>query len=195
MIVACEDSLSEALLRRIVAVIRPDLSVQVAIGNRGKGYLKAKARGLNRTAGSVPVFLLVDADTRDPCPADLIRTWLHGAPQGNMLFRVAVMEVESWILADRASCSDFLAVPVSRIPADTDAIDNPKAFLVNLARRSRRRDIREELVPAPDAIVSVGPAYNLRLASFVSAHWSPTSATHASESLRRCTQRLGEAFA
>lgn len=151
----------------------PLARVSASLGNRGKGYLKAKARALNCTARSIPVFVLIDLDHRNPCPADVLMSWFHGVPEANMLFRVAVMEIESWVLADRDNCSGFLGIPMHRIPQDTDAIDNPKEFVVNLARRSKRREIRDELVPTPGSIVPVGPAYNAQLCAFVLRQWDP----------------------
>lgn len=194
MIVASEDLLGEVVVRKLISVVRPDLRIGVALGNRGKGYLRAKAQDLNHTARSIPVFALIDLDVRQPCPADLLTAWLRGAPEANKLFRVAVMEVESWVLADRDRCSAFLGVPTHRIPTDTDALEQPKEFLVNLARRSRRREIREELVPSAGSIAPVGPAYNLRLSAFVTADWNPGSASPSSESLRRAIGRLRTAF-
>jgi hypothetical protein len=130
---------SAVVLRKLISVVRPDIEITTTIGMRGRGYLKAKARELNRVAQSESVFVLIDLDSRNPCPAELVRTWLHGTTQANMLFRVAVMEVESWVLADRPNCSNFLGVATKLIPADADTIDDPKKFLVNLARRSREK--------------------------------------------------------
>lgn len=194
MILAIEDSVSEVVARKLLSVIRPDLKIGVAIGNCGKSYLRNKARELNRTARSMPVFMMVDLDIRHPCPAEVLVAWLHGAPEAYMLFRVAIMEVESWILADRARFSSFLGIPLHRIPNDTDGIDNPKEFLVNIARKSRRRYIRDDLVPPVGSSTKVGPAYNLRLSAFVLAQWDPTAASASSQSLRRAIMRLREAF-
>lgn len=190
MILAIEDSLSEAVVRKLLSVVRPDIPVTVAIGNRGKGYLQNRARELNRTAASVPVFLLTDLDRPQPCPAELMRLWLRALPQRHLLFRVAVMEVESWVMADRARFSEFLSVPEHRIPANTDEIPLPKEHIVTLARRSRRKDIREDLVPAVGSTAAVGPAYNPRLATFVDSIWNPIAASEASPSLHRAIERL-----
>ena len=192
MIVACEDALSEAVIRKLVQVVRPDIAIQVVLGLRGKGYLEAKARQFNRTARNIPVFLLVDADTPNPCPSQLKANWLGGHSEPYMLFRVAVFEVESWILADRKRCAEFLAVPLNRIPLNTDSIPDPKRELVNVARRSRRRDIKLALVPAHGATNSVGPEYNSRLAGFVAEHWEPLTAAQVSPSLSRAIARLAD---
>lgn len=194
MIVAVEDPLSEAITRKLLAEVRPDLPVTTVLGNRGNGYLRAKAREMNRVAAKLPVFLLTDLDSPARCPPSVIAEWLSARPAENLLFRVAVVEVESWVLADREQAAAFIGVPDHRIPLDTDAIPDPKQFLVNLARRSRSADLRTDLVPAAGSTATVGPMYNPRLGFFVSKHWSAIRARTASASLDRTVERLKGAY-
>lgn len=194
MIVAVEDVLSEVVVRRLIETIRPDLSISVVMRKNGRGYLQSRARDLNRTAQSVPVLIVADLDRPSPCPADLIDQWLSSPPAPSLLFRVAVMEIESWILADRDSFADFLAVPAHRIPGNADEIAQPKEFIVSLARRSRRKDIRDDLVPKAGATSAVGPAFNPRVGAFVSGSWNVERAARVSPSLRRSVDRLAVAF-
>lgn len=194
MIVAVEDVLSEAVVRKLLETVRPELTISVVMRKNGRGYLQSRARELNRTAQSVPVFMVADLDRPEPCPADLIDRWLSSPPAPGLLFRIAVMEIESWILADRDALAHFLAVPAHRIPSNTDEIAQPKEFIVSLARRSRRRDIRDDLVPVPGGTSSVGPAFNARLGSFVGILWNVERAAGASPSLRRSIDRLATAF-
>jgi hypothetical protein len=193
MILAVEDPLSEAVARKLVENFRNDLTIAVAIGNQGKGYLQTRARELNRTANSVPVFVLIDQDRPAPCPADIIGAWVV-TPARRLLFRVAVMEIESWVMADRDRLAAFLRVPASRIPNAPDSIPQPKEFIVNLARRARRRGIREDLVPRRGSTAAVGPAYNARLIEFVEFSWNAVEAATLSPSLARAIQRLSTAF-
>jgi hypothetical protein len=194
MIVAVEDVLSEVVVRKLTVTIRPDLMISVVMRKNGRSYLQSRARDLNRTARSVPVLIVADLDRPEPCPADLIDQWLSSPPAPNLLFRIAVMEIESWILADRYPFADFLGVPAHRIPTNTDGIDQPKEFIVSLARKSRRKDIRDDLVPSPGATSAVGPAFNSRLGSFVSGAWNAGRAERASPSLHRAIGRLATAF-
>lgn len=194
MIVAVEDLLSEAVVRRLIETIRPDLTIWVVMRKNGRGYLESRARDLNRTARSVPVLIVADLDRPIPCPANLIDQWLSSPPAPRLLFRIAVMEIESWILADRDSFANFLAVPAHRIPPNTDEIAQPKEFIVSLARKSRRKDIRDDLVPTTGATSAVGPAFNPRVGTFVSDSWNVKRAARASPSLRRSIGRLATAF-
>jgi len=114
-----------------------------------------------------------------------------------MRLRVAVREVEAWLLADRSRLAGFLSVSAGAIPASPEAEDDPKQTLVNLAARSRRRDIRIDMVPRPGSGKNVGPAYTARLIEFISAGdnpWSPVDAALRADSLRRCMSAL-EIFA
>lgn len=108
----------------------------------------------------------------------------------SFFLRIAVMEVESWIMADRKGAANFLSIPLNRIPLDTDALLHPKEFLVSLARSSNKARLRADLVPRPGATSKVGPGYNLRLGEFVRLHWSVERASQVSNSLKRTMARL-----
>lgn len=136
--------------------------------------------------------MLTDLDTPQECPPGLIRSWVRGTLNSRFFFRVAVMEVESWIMADRMGFSDFLSVPLHRIPSPTDNILNPKEFLLSLARRSKKKAVREALVPAQGATLSVGNEYNAFLSEFVRKHWNLERAATASPSLKRTLDRLAQ---
>jgi hypothetical protein len=105
---------------------------------------------------------------------------------------MAEMEIESWILADREGIALFLNVPVSRIPQFPDNVADPKQELVNIARLSRTKTIREQMCPPPGARSVVGPAYNSSIENFVRGSWRPAQALQNSPSLRRAEQRIRE---
>lgn len=194
MIAAVEDLLSETVLRRVVAAVRPELTIWQVVRKNGSGYLRARARDFNQTAHSVPVFMLADQDRVEVCPAELIETWLGAPPAPKLLFRVAVMEIESWVMADRGAFAGFLSVREGSIPENPDAVLRPKELIVSLAKKSRRRDIREDLVPSRGSTAAVGPAYNARLGEFVATAWDPTRAADGSASLMKALVRLRSAF-
>ena len=190
VILAVEDTLSEAVSTKILEYF--GLKIVNRIGFRGNSFLKQNARNLNRTArGLYNVFLLTDLDSPKNCPPKLIQSWVGAPLNSGFLFRVAVMEIESWIMADRESIAKFLSVPLNRIPHNTDEIEKPKEFLVSLARQSRKRTLRRELVPAQGAITTkVGPLYNARFNEFVRVHWNLERASAVSVSLKRTMDRI-----
>jgi hypothetical protein len=111
-----------------------------------------------------------------------------------MCFRVVVRAIESWLLADRARIARYLGVSKAIVPDDPDALDNPKQHLINLARRSRRRAILDEIVPRQTSGRIVGPLYTswvIEFASNLEGGWRPRVAAERSQSLRRCIGALG----
>ena len=51
----------------------------------------------------------------------------------------------------------------SEISSIPDEIENPKQFLMQLAAKSRKREVREAIVPSPGSTASIGPDYNGKL--------------------------------
>ena len=187
-ILAVEDKLSEAVSIKILEDLGIGISQQ--LGLKGKGYLEKKAQSLNQTAKVIPVFMLTDLDSPSQCPPQLVQSWIKGEQNPKFFLRVAVMEVESWIMADRKGFADFLSIPIHRIPQDTDAIPQAKEFLVSLARLSKKTRLREDIVPLPGATSKVGPRYNSSLWEFVRVRWDIQFAASASMSLKRTLERL-----
>ena len=98
-------------------------------------------------------------------------------------------------MADADSLASFLSVARSRIPNDPEQLFEPKTEMVNLARHSRRREVREDMVPRERSGTLVGPAYTSRLIEYVQRSWRPEVAIERAESLRRaiaCLQRVIE---
>lgn len=92
-------------------------------------------------------------------------------------------------MADRERLASFLGVAATRIPADVEAIANPKDAMVNLARHARKRAIQQDMVPRMGSGRAVGPAYTARLIEFavnINAGWRPLVAAEHAPSLLRC---------
>ena len=189
VILAVEDRLSEAVATKILHHYGIEISRKT--GYKGNSYLKQKAQSFNASAyEACGVFMLTDLDSPQDCPPNLIRSWIKGSLNPMFLFRVAVMEVESWIMADREGFAKFLSIPFNRIPGNTDTIPDPKEFLVTLARKSKKRRFREEIIPAPGSRNIVGYGYNTRLREFVREHWNLQNAAAVSPSLKRTLDKI-----
>ena len=190
VILAVEDALSDAVATKILENF--GIKIVQRIGYQGNSYLKDKTPGLNQTAkGHYDVFMLTDLDSPKNCPPKLIQSWVKAPLNSGFFLRIAVMEIESWIMADRGAIANFLSIPIHRIPQDTDLIPNPKEFLVSLARKSKKKSLRDELVPDPRATTAkVGPGYNARLNEFVRDHWDLERAAAGSASLKRTLDRI-----
>ena len=185
---AVEDQLSEAILHAILDQLG-GYAVGAVHSRGGYGYLKKSIQAWNRAAAHGPWIVLTDLD-KAPCPLALIADWLGSPPHPNLLFRVAVREVESWVIADRPGFANFLQVSEKLLPEHPDETADPKAALIEAARKSRSRDLRVRIVPKNGSTATIGPEYNACLCEFVGRHWRAGYAAKHSPSLRRALDRL-----
>ncbi len=185
---ATEDELSEEVLYRILKAVG-GYAIGTSYRRGGFGYLRRTIQGWNRAARGIPFVVLTDLD-ENRCPADLIRTWLPDQKHHNLLFRIAVREVESWLLADRANLADFLKIKRALVPNAPDLLPDPKGTLIRFAKKSRSRVIRESIVPKPGSSAKIGPGYNASLGLFVREHWNIGTAAANSPSLSCSLERI-----
>ncbi len=184
---AVEGLVDETILRRLVQVAGG--TAGSVYGKKGKAQLGRQLGGYNNAANNSLWSVLRDLDYDAPCAAEL-RSRLLPSPAPLMCFRIAVRAAETWLMADRQRLAMFLAVAESLIPADPESLQDPKHTLVEIARRSRKRDIRTDMVPGSSSGRSVGSAYAGRLIEFVETSWCPEAAAATSDSLMRCLKRL-----
>ncbi|RJP26418.1 MAG: hypothetical protein C4520_00625 [Candidatus Abyssobacteria bacterium SURF_5] len=187
---AVEGLIDEAVLRRLIrwagAVPGP------IYGKHGKSFLRKQMDAYNLAACSAPWLVLVDLDHDADCAPTLLDVWLP-EPAPHMCFRVVVREIEAWLLADHERLAHCLNVRYSMIPRDPESLHDPKHTLVEIAKKSRRKDIRADMVPSLRSYREVGPAYNSRMIQFVLdelSGWRPEAAAQSSESLMRCLHHL-----
>ncbi|MBX9782332.1 MAG: hypothetical protein K2X48_03465 [Chitinophagaceae bacterium] len=178
--------LQEAVLVKMVSVFRPDISLYDSIGKRGNTYIKSKIKALNEASVHLPHIIITDLDDIECAPA-LIADWVSFKLSKKLLFRIAEKEVEAWIMADRKNFARFLGVPVVKIPINTEQIANPKTELVNMARRSKRKQIKDLI---SEGTAQTGPGYNLILQEFIFNQWDPVSAAEHNVSLSKAIERL-----
>lgn len=191
VVLATEDALSEAVGQRMVEDADSGLTVTQTLRQGGFGYLKSRMRSFCELARRTPVLLLTDLDTEE-CPATLIEDWSRrDAIPKRLLFRVAVRQVESWLLADRDGMARLLKVSTRLLPRDPDVLPDAKRSLLQLAQRAPRA-IREDLVAESGAAAAQGLGYNAVLSSFVRTSWNPSRAEHRSSSLARARMRVSE---
>jgi len=187
VVLAAEDEVSMAILLRLVEAAG-HLQVDRRQLARGFGQLKAGIEKFKAASRVLPHIVLTDLD-RHPCVPALFAAWKVGRVPEGMLLRVAVREVEAWLLADREGMAELLGVPVGKLPEHPEYESDPKQRLVNIARRSRTR-LAKELVPEPGSVAPIGPGYNARLCMFVRDAWNLDAARRHAPSLERAWQRI-----
>ena len=160
-----------------------------AIPCHGKGKIKKQITAYNQAAQHGYYFVITDLDNKYACAPLLIKDWLPDLASNQLLFRIAVQEIESWLLADRDNFAAFFSVNINLIPLKPDDEINPKHTVISLAKKSRKREIREAIVPI-DAYVKNGPGYNTQFQKYIENHWNIDSARKNSPSLDRAIKSL-----
>ena len=164
-------------------------------GKRGKAHLISRLPAYNHAARFSPWVILLDLDSDGEC-APTFRPALLATPAPQLCFTIVVRAVEAWLLGDREHLAKFLSVSPAVVPVYPETLQDPKRALVDIASTSRRREIRDDMVPRPGSHRAVGPAYTSRLIEFTTSHrypWRPEVAAPYSQSLARtirCLRRL-----
>ena len=185
-----EDPLSEAVIERLCALCKERIVIHRRMHARGCGYIRSRIRELNAAAMHNPYLILLDSDDHH-CALTLLESLMPPPVRSKRcLFRIAVHEIEAWLVADAKGIAAFLAVSTALVPKNPESVVDPKAAIVALASRSRKRQIREGLAPARGTTAKVGPEYNLLLIDFVLNKWDIVTASRHSESLHRAIRAV-----
>ncbi len=186
-----EDALSESVVRKIFSRSKNKFAIGHSYGKEGVGFIKKNIKGFNHAAKGTPFLILVDLD-RHQCPSQLTNNWLVEPKHHNLLFRVAVCEVESWVLAHREGFAKYLGIKTDLIPNNVDSLPDPKQFLIDLAKRAKKKTLREDIVPPISSMRKQGPNYNGALIYFIEKFWDLESAICHSHSLKRTVNVLNK---
>jgi hypothetical protein len=188
--VAGEDLLHLAVAEKIVTHFNCD--VAASHNRNGCGRLDSGLKGFAAASTHLPWLILRDLDN-SPCPSALLdKIMPERGEYPGMLLRVVVREVESWIMADRATLAQFLGLSIAKMPPNPEDLPHPKEALIRLASETRHRNIREGLVPRPGSGATVGPEYNSILEEYIWDRWDLEAAAQTAPSLARLLERFKE---
>lgn len=192
ILVVGEDALTCAIGEKLVKELLPAWQMpQPSIDKKGVTKLIPELHRYIRQAKEFRPVLCI-ADTDGQCIKELLDQWLPKQQiPDNFLLRLAVSEAESWLLADNEALANYLEVSPARIPRTPDEIADPKRNLLSLARKSKKRVIRLEVVSQSDP-EKQGNGYNQHLCDFVRMHWSAHRAAGNSPSLKRSIMRIAK---
>ncbi len=182
-----EDQISEFVMAKLVECTGK-YRIDKTYSEGGFGYIKRNLNGFNNASKGCPFFILTDLDTGD-CAPSLIKSWLKVPAQPNLIFRVAVREIEAWLLADIEGFSEFAGLSIANFPKNPEELADPKLILLNLIRKCRKRAIKEDILPR-DEFAATGPNYNGRLAEYVTFFWNIQRACKRSGSLQKAVHHL-----
>ena len=187
---AVEGIVDDAVVRKLITYAGGQPGA--VYGRNGKPALRQKINGYNNAARHALWIVLVDLDREADCAPPLREAWLPElAP--DLCFRVAVREIEAWLMADAETLRSFWTWRAAECPAVPRTRINRKRPWSTSRGVSRRRAVHEDMVPREGSGRPVGPAYASRLIEYVETRWRPGVAARHAESLRRaiaCVERL-----
>ena len=189
IVIAVEDELSGAVMSRLISYSGRNFTVNRIFNARGNARLKDGMTKFRAASRVLPHIVLTDLD-RCPCPPELINNWNATQLPSQLLFRIAVREVEAWLMADRAGIAEFLHIDVSKVPHAPETEEDQKRTLINLARKSRKRRFSNEIVPEAGSSAKIGPLYNAHFVNFVNSRWDRDQARLCALSLDRTLFRI-----
>ena len=161
----------------------------------GKENLRKRLPGLNLAAASMPWLVIRDLDYDDDqsCIPALQKSLLNGHECNRfMCLRFAVRAMEAWLLADLDAFTEFFGIRRT-IDHQPESLDDPKQYLIDICRRSKKKEIKEGIPPLPQSKRVYGPDYITLLREFTAGHWDPLKARMNAPSLGRaldCLTRL-----
>lgn len=169
-----------------------NLPIGLVRGQKGKNYLLKELAKYNQAANFANWVVTIDLDQDADCAVSYIQSILS-APSTGMKLRIAVREIEAWLMADREHLAKYLNIAVENIPLNPDEDADPKATLLDLVKRSRKTSLQKDMLPRKGSGRKVGEGYVSRIAEFVNHPdyaWRPDVAAENSDSLNRCLNAL-----
>ena len=182
-----EDLIQLEIIKKAINESENVLSVHQILGMRGNEYIRRNLRSFNEASRITPFLVVTDLDNR-PCPSSLIQEWINFNINKDFIFQIAVREAEAWLIADRANFSKFIGISPNKVSPEPEKIADPKQYIVRLAHSSRKRTIRENLIPRGSA--SVGPMFNSTIVEFIKNDWDFKAAIQRAKSLERLFNKL-----
>ncbi|RYZ81436.1 MAG: DUF4276 family protein, partial [Proteobacteria bacterium] len=165
--IVAEDRLTQAVLHKCAAEFLPTHRIVRSEIKNGRGNVQREIPAYLKLSEKMPVLLCVDLDG-DVCAPELRASWKTETTSKAFLLRVAVREIESWVLGDRKRVASFLGAKSDDIAKDPDSLEDPKRSLLDLARNFASPDLKRDLIPRNYAqYPRIGPAYNMQLCAFV----------------------------
>lgn len=178
--IATEDLPSLTLVEKILSE-KNRFYITNRFPTSGFGFLKKNMKKFNKLAKHYVVTVITDLDNNKLDPIKFKQKWFSSTYNSGLIFELAIVEIESWILADYTSFSEYFSISLPPIK-ETDNIDDPKQKLFELVKKSKSKDIRDAILPTKGA--TIGPEYNITIVDYISKCWDLNRAKKNSSSLK-----------
>lgn len=183
---AFEDDFHLAVLRRLAGTCGFELGDLDGFTNRST-ILVGSLPYILRLSCTEPWLVLVDLD-QDECAPHLLREAIP-EPSEYLIVRIAVKEVEAWLLADCEGIARFLRVSQSRVNSQPQQLEDPKNFLLHMAAHSSKAEISKLAKDILAGKKNYHPFSTLMI-EYVERNWDPIRAAQRCDSLSRCILSL-----
>lgn len=183
--VLVEGSLEEPVARRLLSATGHKVD-RLFVCDGKDDFME---RWADFAAGPGARFGIRDLDHDSDCAP----TWLASRQLGlgsKVLLRLAVREIEAWLLADRERFTRHFGCSLTEISKKPDTLGEPKEHVVELMKRSSNHEFRLRLVPRRGGGRTVGEGHTTLLGQFAADVWRPREAAKRSDSLRRAIAAL-----
>jgi hypothetical protein len=157
---------------------------------RGKHNLDARVANYAEAARrGTPIAILRDLDDDAPCAGDLVQKLVRNRP--HLLFlRIAVVELEAWLVAERDAFAKHIGVSIGRLPREPERAGKIRPLILTDAAHSKIRDVRVGFPPTESSGLPFGSEYISYMTRFIQDVWTPSRAAENAPSLARALLRL-----
>lgn len=184
-----EDRLGEELARKIIHEVG-GFNILLSDHLGGERNVIRNLEKYNKASkNNSPFFILIDLD-HEVCPITKIQKTITFEKDPRFIYRIAVREAESWLMADRENFANLFNKTSSIIPYNADEIKHPKEFLLNIIEKHASRHLKNDMLPSKKSTAKIGPEYNSILCNFIFYTWNIRNAMDHSESLKKTVLAL-----
>ena len=115
-VIVVEGALEVPAALKILDSLHMSENAPAPIDKRGRSVFWGDIHRYNQAAHVAPVFGLADLEGQ-PCATAVFERYLPSGRHANLVLRLAVRMLESWLLAHAEALATFLKVPRALIPA------------------------------------------------------------------------------
>ena len=193
---ACEDAPSRAVAIKLINQEKNTCDIRELGGSgSGCGPIFKRLDEYNETSkkSGEPVIVFIDLDNIRCAPRLLgnlqkSHPIKDRQPLNKFQIRIAVREVESWLLADKEGLETYFGISQKAIHPSPEKLSDPKQELLNLIKRNAKAKFKRAMLPKGKG--TIGTGYNEYLVHFIDTVWDSTRACANANSLARAIERI-----
>ena len=186
-----EGPMDGAALRKVASTCGIEIpATKLKIAGSNQRFWKS-AKKYNHAASQIgnsnSIFLgLGDQENPNNCSPGQLSEQL-GIRSDFFIIRLSERMLENWLLSDISSLAKFLKIKEDLVRKEIYKQTNvhPKDIVVSLARRSKVREIKADVVPKQGSKGRVGKGYTAVMTRFIEDFWNPDAASVENRSLEK----------